>query len=222
MPLRNPFKKTPGLESAHDENDRPGSRSGSEPDLERPPVSTSTRPTAPLSIKGGREEEPDEYKLCGVFPHCLSPRNLPGPAGPLQTRSTLTPFVNDSGVYLPDISARSPVVRYDVTPPRKSLDSRAMRLPRSVMNEKRIGREPPTAEELFEDVGLNDEPKPKKKGLFSRFGDASDAANTSSPASNFTHYSFHFNSRKRGHSGQGAELGKIEKPQDASEIKSDE
>jgi hypothetical protein len=92
MPLRNPFKKTgPGIEPTHDEDDRPSSRSGSEPDFEKAPVAGSTRPTASLSIKGGREERPDEYKLCGAFLHCPSPRNLPGPAGSLQTRNMLTP-----------------------------------------------------------------------------------------------------------------------------------
>ncbi|KAH0562113.1 hypothetical protein GP486_003189 [Trichoglossum hirsutum] len=115
-----------------------------------------------------------------------------------------------------DISARSPVVRYDVTPPRKSLDSRAMRLPRSATSERRVEREPPTPEEPFEEVGLNDEPKLKKKGLFFHFGDA---LNTSNPTSNSTHSGFHFSSRKRGHSGQGAELGKIEKPSGSPEIK---
>jgi hypothetical protein len=97
-----------------------------------------------------------------------------------------------------------------------------MRQPRSLANGKRVGLEPPTAEELFEDVGLNDEPKPKKKGLFSRFGDTSDTTNTSNPTSNSTHHGFHFTSRKRGHSGQGAELGKIEKPNNAPGVKTDE
>ena len=87
-----------------------------------------------------------------------------------------------------------------------------MRLSRSIANEKRVEREPPTAEELFEDVGLNDEPKPKRKGLFSRFGDSLDMNSSSGLTSNSMHSGFHFTSRKRGHSGQGAELGRIEKP----------
>jgi hypothetical protein len=97
-----------------------------------------------------------------------------------------------------------------------------MRLSRSAANEKRVEREPPTPEEPFEDVGLNDEPKPKKKGLFSRFGDALDTTNSSNPTSNSTHSGFHFTNRKRGHSGQGAELGKIERPSDSAEVKADE
>jgi hypothetical protein len=89
------------------------------------------------------------------------------------------------------------------------------------VNERRVGRTPPTEEEGFEDVGLNDEAKPKRRGLFSRFGDSSDhAASTNSGASS-THHGFHFTSRKRGHSGQGAELGKIEKFNEGPEVKAD-
>lgn len=63
-------------------------------------------------------------------------------------------------------------------------------------------------EETFEDVGLNDDLKPKKKGLFSRFGDSSSPAQTVSPRSS----TFHFPGRKRGQSGGGAELGNIKTP----------
>lgn len=70
--------------------------------------------------------------------------------------------------------------------------------------------------EPFEDVGLNDEAKPKKKALFfARFGDAAPhpagaAGATASPRSSSTHLGFHIPGRKRGHSGStGAELGTI-------------
>lgn len=63
-------------------------------------------------------------------------------------------------------------------------------------------------EEAFEDVGLADEEaKPKKKGLFSRFGDNSSettANNNSRPSS--SHLGFLLPGRRRGQSGQGAEL----------------
>lgn len=66
-------------------------------------------------------------------------------------------------------------------------------------------------EEGFEDVGLNDETKPKKRGLFSRFGDLSGDAPVNAdarPASG--HHNFlQFPGRKRGQSGQGAELSAI-------------
>jgi len=107
-----------------------------------------------------------------------------------------------------DISAKSPIVEHHTG--RQSLDSaRIPRLPRSAIGERRFEREPPTTEEGFEDVGLNDEQnKPKRKGFFSKIGDIAEA-----PQSPITSTSkFHFPGRKRGQSGQGAELGNIERP----------
>jgi hypothetical protein len=63
-------------------------------------------------------------------------------------------------------------------------------------------------EETFEEVGLADEDiKPKKKGLFARFGDNSSdsTANNNRPPSN--HLGFRLPGRKRAQSGQGSELG---------------
>lgn len=100
---------------------------------------------------------------------------------------------------------------------RQSLDGRLPRLPRSSFHERRFQREPPTEEEEsegFEDVGLNDNPSkdkpaPKKKSFFSRLGDqGSDEPALATPLSS----RFHFTSRKRGLSGQGAELGNMERP----------
>jgi hypothetical protein len=76
-------------------------------------------------------------------------------------------------------------------------------------------------EEGFEEVGLNDETKPKKRGLFSRFGDSGDSpvAADVRPASG--HHNFlQFTGRKRGQSGQGAELSSIGRPnvQNAVEV----
>jgi len=90
------------------------------------------------------------------------------------------------------------------------LDSaRLSRLPRSAIAERRFERQPPTAEEGFEDVGLNEEPakQPKKKGFFSKFGDGSDGNTQSTPGSRF-----HIGGRKRGQSGVGEELGNIPRP----------
>lgn len=71
------------------------------------------------------------------------------------------------------------------------------------MNERRFERQPPTAEEGFEEVGLNDEQKqkepPKKKSFFSKFGESEDGTSR-----------FNVMGRKRGQSGQGAELGSME------------
>ncbi len=118
-------------------------------------------------------------------------------------------------MILQDISARSPIVQSEIAPSRQSLDSRTSRLPRSAINGSgRFERPQPTDEEGFEDVGLNDESKPKKKGLFSRFSndtpESPASADVSRPSS--SHYGFHIPGRKRAQSGQGAELGDIDKP----------
>lgn len=66
-------------------------------------------------------------------------------------------------------------------------------------------------EEIFEEVGLNDETKPKKKGLFSRFGDSSSDAQ-SSGAKPSTPFGFHMPGRKRGQSGGASELNAMKSP----------
>jgi hypothetical protein len=70
----------------------------------------------------------------------------------------------------------------------------------------------PPAEERFEEVGLHDDVKPKKKSIFARFAETTDGNATSRPISPGGHHGFSFTGRKRGHSGQGAELGKIDRP----------
>lgn len=107
-----------------------------------------------------------------------------------------------------DISAKSPVVPFEIG--RQSLDSaRIPRLPRSAIGDRRFERQPPTAEEGFEDVGLNDEhaKQAKKRGFFSKFGDGSEQN-----ASSTTGSRFHIGGRKRGQSGVGEELGNIQRP----------
>ncbi len=118
---------------------------------------------------------------------------------------------------------------HDAAPARQSLDSaRFPRLPRSAIHhERRFEREPPTPEESFEEVGLNDEQRQqqqqqhpaKKRGFFSKFG--SDGSNpepgpgSGNPPTTVSRFAA-FHSRKRGHSGQGSELGAIERPATAS------
>ena len=99
---------------------------------------------------------------------------------------------------------------------RQSLDSKNILSPRATIKEQ-IDRERPetTNEEQFEDVGLNDESArvpQKKKGIFSRFGDNSDTSAVPGDAArpSSSHRGFHLPGRKRGQSGQGAELGNIE------------
>ncbi|KAF2276088.1 uncharacterized protein EI97DRAFT_473979 [Westerdykella ornata] len=135
-----------------------------------------------------------------------------------------------------DISARSPIPEYFDNRPRLSLDARhsldarrsldvrrSRARPRSSLQEQRpsssTADESPhadaDAEQEFEDVGLDDEPKPapKKKGLFARFGGESSHENgaagseeKSSGSGVSSHLHFGFPGRKRAQSGQGAEL----------------
>ncbi|KAL9092265.1 MAG: hypothetical protein Q9165_004439 [Trypethelium subeluteriae] len=124
-----------------------------------------------------------------------------------------------------DISARSPIFNPDSSlPPRQSLDSRRARL--AAPRNSSVGTPPlprpatPLEDEAFEDVGLNDEPtKPhgnatKKRGIFSRFGGEASGGDhpnvqgqTERPGSS-GHWHFG-GGRKRGWSGQGAELGSM-------------
>lgn len=110
-----------------------------------------------------------------------------------------------------DISARSPIPDL-YSQPRQSLDSRRAFLPRSSLHQERIDKPYTPPDEGFEEVGLNDEVKPKKRGLFSRFGDSSDANGSAQadgkPAN--SHHGFHILGRKRGQSVVGAELANIE------------
>ncbi|KAL0261031.1 hypothetical protein SLS55_004723 [Diplodia seriata] len=184
MPIRNPFRRGPGGVDVQDENQRP-------------------------SVARGRSEETgfQRAKTTGSKPV------------EIQEKEYKLSEINDSGVFLPDISARSPVCENLDVRPRQSLDSR--RLPRSSLNERRFERPISTTEEDFEDVGLNDEPrlneeppKQKKKGFFARFGDSSEnlAKPDTRPSSGL---GFHLvGGRKRGQSGQGAELSPMSRSMD--------
>jgi len=123
-----------------------------------------------------------------------------------------------------DISGRSPVIGGDR--PRASLDSRTFQSfqssPRKSTNLQRPAPVPLTSpmreEEDFEDVGLNDDPKPaqqaappKKRGFLSRLTESS--SDQAAPgATSGQESKWHFGGRKRGQSGQGAELGSMPQP----------
>lgn len=110
--------------------------------------------------------------------------------------------------YVKDICARSPIIVQDL--PRQSLDSAALsRNPRSSVRHYSFERELPTAEEGFEDVGLNDDQKqqhPKKKSFFAKFSEPQESNTHGEGLSRF------IPGRKRAQSGQGAELGPVERP----------
>ncbi|KAI7773918.1 hypothetical protein LA080_009659 [Diaporthe eres] len=129
-----------------------------------------------------------------------------------------------------DVSARSPIPVNDPFPSRRSMDS--ARYPRTRMPRQRLfEREPPTSEEGegfgegFEEVGLNDDYKPqpqqappqppKKRGFFAKFADHNNQENPHSPVASPSPTTSRFSilpGRKRGQSGQGAELGQVDRP----------
>ncbi|KAG5917979.1 hypothetical protein E4U42_007050 [Claviceps africana] len=107
-----------------------------------------------------------------------------------------------------DVTARSPIVSSNDSFGRQSLDSaRFPRLPGSTMGAKFVHRQPLPAEEVFEDVGLDDYmQQPRKRGFFSKLTDSQDAPGQPTVSR------FLVSGRKRGHSGQGAELTPIRPP----------
>ncbi|KAK7737505.1 hypothetical protein SLS53_006578 [Cytospora paraplurivora] len=137
-----------------------------------------------------------------------------------------------------DISARSPVVTNDPFPSRRSMDSaRFPRMPRQRLFDRDFPTNitPEEAEgeglegEGFEDVGLNDEKPqsqqqaptqaPKKRGFFSKFSDNSSNNNQENSQTSSSAMTSRFSilpGRKRGQSGQGAELGHYERPRTAT------
>ncbi|KZF22283.1 hypothetical protein L228DRAFT_247938 [Xylona heveae TC161] len=215
MPIRNPFRKATSSDSVSDQ------QAGADSEFKQADVSGAR----PLNIKG----EPNEFKLSvvndsGVYLPPSPPEKKGfwhrsnGSSGTTNHRTLLNenePFSIsresfDSYRRSFDISARSPVIQPEGYAPRQSLDSRTSRLPRSAVNGKHFDPPKVTDEEPFEDIGLNDDTKPKKKGIFSRFGDSSDSPSDNSNA-NSSHRTFHFSGRKRGQSGQGAELGNMDR-----------
>lgn len=240
MPIRNPFAKRTGIEGLTDENTRPESLDGQGLALENANVK-ATKPSLALSINSRKAEQPPEYKMSvvndrGVYLPPSPPekksfwsrRSNPSNSSSSTTRSfsEIEPFSIsresfDSYRRSFDISAKSPVTENpSSTCGRQSLDARLPRLPRTSLHEHRFQREPPTEEEVegFEDIGLGDnsnkdKPTTKKKGLFSKLGDqSSDEPALATPLTS----RFHFTSRKRGLSGQGAELCDIERPSTAN------
>ncbi|KAJ2971478.1 hypothetical protein NUW58_g9409 [Xylaria curta] len=120
-----------------------------------------------------------------------------------------------------DICAKSPVLVHD--PPRQSLDSaRIARTPRSSVRHRSFERELPTAEEGFEDVGLNDDQKhnqqqqTKKKSFFAKFSEPQDTNVHGEGLARF------IPGRKRAQSGQGAELGPVERPKSSQSVQAQE
>ncbi|KAL4941319.1 hypothetical protein BDV06DRAFT_194681 [Aspergillus oleicola] len=204
---------------------KPAAPSGGEAAHPDPRFSEDSYPSTPLSIRKSHETEPPEYKLSVVDCNgdYLPPsppeketfwRKYPGSRSSSNHRNLVDenePFSIsresfDSYRRSFDISARSPITYHDTLPSRTSLDSRFSRLPSatsvstSTFGHRSFDRPPSTTmeEDSFEDVGLNDDEdaKPKKKGIFSRFasGDESQSGSSSKPSS---HLGFHLPGRKK-------------------------
>ncbi|KAI9171364.1 hypothetical protein HJFPF1_00846 [Paramyrothecium foliicola] len=227
MPIRNPFTRRPGVAPIVDENLRPQQDSPTTPGFER--VDTvGSKSSSILSIRSRKGQDNGEYKMSvvndsGVYlpPSPTEekgqwPRKYLTSRTSTDTRSSFGDIEHfsisresfDSYRRSFDITARSPIVNSDV-PTRQSLDSsRFPRLPRSAVDWK-TEQPSPTVEESFEDVGLDDNKQnsnqQRKRGFFSKFSDSQEKDASGQP----TVSRFHMPGRKRGQSGQGAELGTI-------------
>lgn len=228
MPIRNPFARRPGA-IVVDENSHPERDPSSTPGFER--IDTvGSKASSILSIRSNRSHDNGEYKMSvvndsGVYlpPSPTEekgqwPRKYLSSRTSTDTRSSLGDIEHfsisresfDSYRRSFDISARSPVVGSE-TPTRQSLDSaRFPRYPRSAVDWK-MDHPSPTVEETFEDVGLDDskQQQQRKRGFFSKFSDTQEK----DPNPHSAMSRFHMPGRKRGQSGQGAELGTIPQPQ---------
>ncbi|ORY60137.1 uncharacterized protein BCR38DRAFT_54532 [Pseudomassariella vexata] len=250
MPIRNPFVRR------NDENVRPSCdllavKDAAHPGFER--VDTiGSKASSALSIRSAKSQDTGDYKMSvvndsGIYlPPSPSeektlwpPRRSAVPSRTsMDTRSSIGDIEHfsisresfDSYRRSFDISARSPVIMYDQS--RQSLDSRRsldsarfQRPPRSSIRNRAL-YEPPTAEEGFEEVGLNDEQKqqqplqqPKKRGFFAKFSDSQDSnAGNHNP----TMMARFMPGRKRAQSGQGAELGNMERPKSSQSMEGEE
>ncbi|KAJ6102948.1 hypothetical protein N7486_005375 [Penicillium sp. IBT 16267x] len=206
-----------------------GETDGFNENNENNPPSQLQRPgPTPIEVRGSQDGTPPEYKLCvvndsGVYLPPSPPEKqsfwsrYPGSTRSSHHRDLVDenePFSIsresfDSYRRSFDISARAPVAYPDAVPSRTSLDSRFCRVTPPAMRSTTFEKPDVMKEEVFEDVGLNDETKPKKKGIFARFGDSSSDA----PSSGKSTPRFHIPGRKRGQSGGGSELSSMTKPE---------
>ncbi|KAI1814736.1 hypothetical protein GGS20DRAFT_547151 [Poronia punctata] len=233
MPIRNPFAKRPflttGADAVNDENVRPGTvpQKDSSGGFERVDI-VGSRASSSWSIRTKKEDTGD-YKMSvvndsGVYlppspteEKGLWPRRAPNSRTSMDTRSSIGDIEHfsisresfDSYRRSFDICAKSPIIVHD--PPRQSLDSpRFARNPRMSVRDRFFDREP-TAEEDFEEVGLNDDQKQsqqqsKRKSFFAKFSETQEPHTIGQGMARF------IPGRKRAHSGQGAELGPVERP----------
>ncbi|KAK1710137.1 hypothetical protein BDP67DRAFT_408290 [Colletotrichum lupini] len=248
MPIRNPFARRPGPATLHaDESSRSDGENPSHPGFEKQDT-VGSKASSSLSVRSSKSQDNGEYKMSVVNDSGVylppSPTEEKGlwPSKYLGSGRNSTDTRSNSGEIEHfsisresfdsyrrsfDITARSPIPQNDF-PARQSLDSaRYPRLPRSALDRH---RELPTADEGFEDVGLDDQKHQQQqhhqssrmRGLFSRFGDSDhkepSANSTNSSVTRFLNGA----GRKRGQSGQGSELGTIERPKSAASVETTE
>ncbi|CAN9154672.1 unnamed protein product [Alternaria alternata] len=233
MPIRNPFRRA-GVPEAADEAQRSAPENGFK--------STAVSGATPLQVKdpveyklsGEISQNAPEHKHHEKPTFWHSKSNVSTTSS--NHRSLLSetePFSIsresfDSYRRSFDISARSPITdNVHETYPRQSLDARrsvdtrrsldvrrSRATPRSSMQQPRHSEShEQVPEEGFEDVGLNDEPKPqpKKRSIFSRFGDNNHANEKTEERPGSSHH-FSLTGRKRAESGAGSELKPMPKP----------
>ncbi|KAI1423061.1 hypothetical protein F5Y12DRAFT_559421 [Xylaria sp. FL1777] len=238
MPIRNPFAKRPFLNTgaavASDENVHPATLipRDSNGGFER--VDTvGSRTSSAWSIHSSKSRDTGDYKMSvvndsGVYlppsptdEKGLWPRRPANSRTSMDTRSSIGEIEHfsisresfDSYRRSFDICAKSPIIVHDF--PRQSLDSAGLaRIPRSSVRHRSFEGELPTAEEGFEDVGLDDQKQqqPKKKSFFAKFAEPQEPSTHGEGLARF------IPGRKRAQSGQGAELGPVERPKSSQSI----
>ncbi|KAJ5898240.1 hypothetical protein N7504_008528 [Penicillium tannophilum] len=221
-PFRNFLGRKPQPNGGEIDGFNENNENNSPSELQRP------GPT-PIEVRGSQDGTPPEYKLSvvndsGVYLPPSPPEKqsfwsrYPGSTRSSNHHRDLVdenePFSIsresfDSYRRSFDISARAPVCHHDSVPARTSLDSRFCRVTSPAVRSTTFEKPEVMKEEVFEEVGLNDEVKPKKKGIFARFGDSSDAPSSGKS----TPFGFHMPGRKRGQSGGASELNSISKPE---------
>ncbi|RYP08171.1 hypothetical protein DL764_002078 [Monosporascus ibericus] len=240
MPIiRIPFtNRRLNASEAQDENERPGmpASNDSHSGFERVEIMGSKASSA-LSIRSSKSRDNGDYKMSeekGLWPR----QSVSASRSSIDTRSSLGDIEHfiisresfDSYRRSFDISAKAPVQVHEVT--RRSLDSTRFpaRVPRSSVRDRSFDREPPTPEEGFEEVGLNDEQQkqqaqqqqePKKKSFFARFSDPQESHNSQTHSQGMGMSRF-IPGRKRAQSGQGSELTPMEKPKSSQSIEAQE
>ncbi|KAL6908728.1 hypothetical protein GGI43DRAFT_153840 [Trichoderma evansii] len=222
MPIRNPFTRRPGA-VVPAEDGVFADKEHNYPGFERVDI-VGSKASSVLSIRSARSQDTGEYKMSvvndsGVYlppspaeeksqwpRRHLSSRESSDSSGEIEQFS-ISRESFDSYRRSFDISARSPVTAAFDIPTRQSLDSaRFSRMPRSAIN--RNLEQLPTADEGFEDVGLEDQKQqPRKRGFFSKLTETQEKDSSPAPSGVSR---FLIPGRKRAQSGQGSELSPME------------